>query len=184
MKTLKMLATAVLITTLAGCAASVKKESGENSEPYFRTVDRHAAAVTLSLTPPVESKLDANKNFSRDEFLKVVKQTLEVKGILGNANEPSMPSIDVVVTELRSRSTFAAVMFGFLAGNDSITGDVTVRDSAGEPLQRFSISASYALGGFAGGQENARMGWLYQKFADLAVAELTGNVAKDKQAKK
>ena len=52
MKTLKMLATAVLITTLAGCAASVKKESGENSEPYFRTVDRHAAAVTLSLTPP------------------------------------------------------------------------------------------------------------------------------------
>lgn len=95
-----------------------------------------------------------------------------------------MPSIDVVVTDLRSRSTFAAVMFGLLAGNDSITGDVTVRDSAGEPLQRFSISASYALGGFAGGQENARMGWLNQKFADLAVAELTGNVAQDKQAKK
>ena len=65
-------------------------------------------------------------------------------------------------------------MFGFMAGDDHIDGDVLVHAANGSELQRFSVSASYALGGLAGGQDSARMGWLYESFAERMMEELTG----------
>jgi hypothetical protein len=41
-------------------------------------------------------------------------------------------------------------------------------------LNSFEVSASYALGGLAGGQDDARLSWLYEKFAELASKEITG----------
>jgi hypothetical protein len=64
-------------------------------------------------------------------------------------------------------------MFGFLAGDDHIEGDVLVRASDGGKLQEFSVSASYAFGGFAGGDET-RMNWLYESFAERMTEELSG----------
>lgn len=65
-------------------------------------------------------------------------------------------------------------MFGFMAGDDHIHGTVIVRSPDGTELQRFNVNTSYALGGFAGGQTDARMGWLYETFAKHVVDELTG----------
>jgi hypothetical protein len=61
-----------------------------------------------------------------------------------------------------------------MAGDDHIYGDVIARDAAGKELQRFSVEASYALGGIAGGIEDTRMGWLYETFAKHTVEELKG----------
>jgi hypothetical protein len=63
-------------------------------------------------------------------------------------------------------------MFGFMAGDDHVTGQVRVLDPAGRALRSFEVKASYALGGLAGGQDGARLGWLYDKFADMAAEEL------------
>lgn len=81
--------------------------------------------------------------------------------------------MEILVTSIRSRSAFNAVMFGFMAGDDHIKGDVIVRSPDGVELERFAVSASWALGGFAGGQTEARMGWLYETFAKHVVEELT-----------
>jgi hypothetical protein len=40
-------------------------------------------------------------------------------------------------------------------------------------MHRFTVSASYALGGFAGMNET-RMSWLFEKFSELTVAEIKG----------
>jgi len=40
------------------------------------------------------------------------------------------------------------------------------------------VTASYALGGFGGGQDEMRMSWLYEAFAKALVSEITG-AAKD-----
>lgn len=50
-------------------------------------------------------------------------------------------------------------------------------DTTGKEIDRFEVSVSYALGGIAGGQDSARMSWLYEKFAEETVKEL------DKQQK-
>jgi hypothetical protein len=63
-------------------------------------------------------------------------------------------------------------MFGFMAGADLISADVIVKSADGQELDKFEVSTSYALGGIAGGQDSARMGWLYEKFAQETVQEL------------
>jgi hypothetical protein len=64
-------------------------------------------------------------------------------------------------------------MFGSLAGNDHIYGRVVVKEAdTGKKIKEFEVDAAYALGGIAGGQTQSRMGWLYNKFADLVVKEL------------
>jgi glucose dehydrogenase len=76
------------------------------------------------------------------------------------------------VSNIRVRSNFSAVMWGFMAGNDTITGDIIIKDQNGEVLDQFEVSAAYALGGLAGGQDDARMGWLYESFAEETLKEL------------
>ena len=68
------------------------------------------------------------------------------------------------------------MMFGFMAGDDHIKGEVIIRSPDGVEFQRFGVSASCALGGIAGGQTETRMGWLYETFAKHVVEELTGKV--------
>jgi hypothetical protein len=65
-------------------------------------------------------------------------------------------------------------MWGVMAGTDNVTGDVIVRDASGKQVRRFTVNASYGLGGFAGGQDDMRLGWLFDKFAEHTVAELGG----------
>jgi hypothetical protein len=45
-------------------------------------------------------------------------------------------------------------------------------DPAGRALRSFEVNANYAFGGLAGGQDSVRMNWMYDKFAELASAEL------------
>ena len=80
----------------------------------------------------------------------------------------------VTITGVRVRGSFSAVMFGALAGADSVDGDVNVLDKDGKVLRTFKVSASYAFGGFAGGIDSVRLNYLYEKFADLTAAELSG----------
>jgi hypothetical protein len=63
-------------------------------------------------------------------------------------------------------------MFGVMAGDDHVNGRVRILDQANVPIRSFDVQASYALGGWAGGQDSMRMNWLYDKFSELAVAEL------------
>ena len=128
-------------------------------------------SIAVSLSQEAQAKLSENPTFNSDEFKNVVKQKFEESGLMNAASEYS---VHIAVTDLRTRSTFTAIMFGFMAGNDHIVGTVTITDNSNRTLKSFEISASYALGGLAGGQDSMRMNWLYEKFAELTVAELRG----------
>jgi hypothetical protein len=112
--------------------------------------------------------------FNQDTLLRLIRQGLEQKHAVTVTPDQTLPSIEILITSIRSRSTFNAIMFGFMAGDDHIKGDVVVRSPEGLELQRFGVSASYALGGLGGGQTDARMGWLYETFAKHVIDELTG----------
>ena len=47
-------------------------------------------------------------------------------------------------------------------------------DARGNLLRKFTVDASYGLGGFAGGIEETRLSWLYEKFTEHTVNELKG----------
>jgi hypothetical protein len=164
-----------LTVLLAACASGVQKvdDPGRRAS-YFSGGGKVAQEVTLSMTKEAQAKLTDNLKFDQEKLLATVRRALDANGLLAKAPDPQLPKIEVVVTDVRARSTFAAVMFGFMAGDDRVAGEVIARTHDGKEVQRFAVSASYALGGLAGGQEEARMNWLYETFAQHVVDELTG----------
>lgn len=163
------LATALL---LAGCASGIVRPGAEGA-PAHLSADNQVSAVSLTLTPEARKKSAENLKFNPEALLNQVRRALDANGLLNGADDKPRPNLEIQVKDMRVRSNFSAVMWGFMAGSDSVSGDIVLRDPAGRELDRFQVSASYALGGLAGGQDDARMGWLYEKFAEETVKELT-----------
>lgn len=176
---LKPFCIVLVMVVVSGCASGVTR-SGDTAkrEAYFAGGGKVAQDVTIVLSKEAQAKIIDNLKFDQDRLLATVRRALDAKGLLSKGGDASLPRIEIYITDLRVRSNFAAIMFGFMAGDDSVTGDIVARDPSGKELQRFTVSASYALGGLAGGQDDARMGWLYETFAQHTVEELTGTVAK------
>jgi hypothetical protein len=129
------------------------------------------ASVTVTLTPEARQKATENLKFNPDELQSHVRRALEAHSVLKSAGG-SQPTLEVQVKDMRVRSGFSAIMFGPMAGSDSVTADIIVKSPAGAQIDKFQVSVSYALGGIGGGQDSARMGWLYEKFAEETVKEL------------
>ena len=142
--------------------------------PQFDEPGEKAGSLSVNLTEEARKEVTENFKFDQGHLHETIRRALEVNNLLSANPDPSLPSVVVTVTSVRVRSNFSAVMFGFMAGDDHIDGDVLVHAANGSELQRFSVSASYALGGLAGGQDSARMGWLYESFAERMMEELTG----------
>lgn len=156
---------------LTGCAGTVKQDPRVRGDlSRLEGVSQVVAQMS-----PEATKLQAeNPQFNREELATRLRYRLETQGLTTPA---ATHRVEIVVTDIRVRGAFAAIMFGFMAGDDHVTGQVRVLDAAGRPLRSFEVKASYAFGGVAGGQDGMRMNWLYDKFADLAAAELQKIVA-------
>jgi len=163
---------AMLLTVLAvaGCASGVTRETG-SATPNRLASGQTVKAATIEVTPEVKASLDDNIKFNPDTLLGMVNRRLELMGLSANN---ALLSLNIVIKDVRVRSTAAAVLFGFMAGEDRILGEVQLKDGSGRFLDRFNVSASYALGGIAGGQDETRLSWLYEEFSKLLIAELKG----------
>lgn len=164
-----------VVVLLVACASGVQRhDDPDRRASYFSEGGKVAQEVTLSLSKEAQAKLPDNLKFDQEKLLGTVRRALDAKGLLAKTPDPNLPRIEIVITDVRARSTFSAVMFGFMAGDDRVAGEVIARTADGKEIQRFRVSASYALGGLAGGQEEARMNWLYETFAQRTAEELTG----------
>ncbi len=175
----KMLFVVVLVVFgLVGCSSSVKREESNTLGKVVLSEQNQISSLSISLTEEAKKKLTENLKFDQNQLLYQVKRALEANSLLNNQSELSLPDLEIQVKDVRVRSNFSAVMWGFMAGSDSITGDIVLKSPSGEEVNRFEVSVSYALGGLAGGQDNARMGWLYEKFAEETINELTNKEKK------
>ena len=179
----------VLSIALAGCAASVKRPTSSGSTASAALVPSRvllsptnpASDVSISLSDEVKTKTADDSKFNQDELLAHVKRALETNDLLTSSATGPSQSIEIRITKVRVRGTFSAVMWGFMAGADSISGDVTLKNASGEPVDTFHVSVSYALGGLAGGQESMRMNWMYEKFAQETLNALTTGETTDEK---
>ncbi len=179
---LRVLLAGLFLVPLGACASNITRSTNVAlTTPYFENTKVKAGNLSLTMTEKARKLAVENLGFNHKQLLDTVRRALEVNRILTEKTDASRPSIEIQVTSVHARSNFAAVMFGFLAGDDHIQGDIIVRAPGGAVVQRFNVSASYALGGLAGGQDSARFGWLYEAFAEHVVKELTGK--SEEQAK-
>ncbi len=170
----RLFVAALMGLVLAACSSGVERapEIGLQ-QPQFDDPGEKAGSLTVNLTGGARIEAADNLKFSQEELRQTIHRALELNDVLSTQSDVALPTIEVTVTSVRVRSSFSAIMFGFLAGDDHIDGDVLVRTPDGGRLQEFSVSASYAFGGFAGGDET-RMNWLYESFAERMTEELTG----------
>lgn len=157
----------VISFSLVGCAGTVKRSATDTPYKY---AGQKIKAVNLSLTPEATKTLADNIKFDPSRLQNMLHRQLSARNLI---DEKSDHVLDVKISDVRVRSTFSAVMFGFMAGDDHVNGTANLLNAGKSPLHSFDVSASYAFGGIAGG-DDIRMNWLYEKFSELTVAELIG----------
>lgn len=160
------LASAGVLLFLSACASQVTRAPEAAGAP--REPVRALSTYTVTMSPQANTQLTDNLKFNIDMLRTKVGQALESKGLVAKDGDFEM---QVVVDDIRVRGTFSAVMFGFMAGDDHIYGTATLR-RGDKTLGSFGIKTSWALGGLAGGQDDARMGWRYEEFAKQPAEEL------------
>ncbi|NJC88439.1 MAG: DUF4410 domain-containing protein [Desulfuromonas sp.] len=158
---------------LIGCSAGVARPKASTEEKFCCSVQKPVGSLDVTMTEEGKKSLEDNLKFDAEVLKKTLLRALEAKSLIKIDNSGALPLLGIEIKDVRVRSNFSAVMWGFMAGNDHITGDVVVKDNSGKELDRFEVSAAYALGGLAGGQDDARMSWLYEAFANETIKELT-----------
>lgn len=153
---------------LCGCSGTIQRDTHSGSRRIEGAIYQNVEVV---LSEPARKLQGDNPQFSIRELGDHVRRRLDSLDLV---QPEGRYRVEVTVEEFRVRSALTAVMLGVMAGADSIDGYVRVFDQNNRPVHGFKVKASYALGGLAGGQDSTRMGWLYDKFAELAVAELAG----------
>ena len=160
-----------------GCASTVSrntaniKEKSEVKEEVVQIISfRPLRSLTVSLDSSATAKLPDNQNFNRDKLYEKINLTLSTANYLQVQDKISNLRMEVVVTNIRVRSGAAAIMLGFLAGADYITGQVYVKDGD-KVIDNFEVDISYAFGG-AMGDTDTRMNWMYESFAAKILEEM------------
>lgn len=163
-KNLVVIAVALLLTACAGSA--VRKESPDNAATAGPL---KVKSVEARVSSKAKEQLPDNIKFDLNTLSSTVQRSLSASNLQdsGGGN-----TLDVEVTNVYIRGTFNAVVFGLFAGPDNVSGNVRVLDPDGKILRSFEVSASYAFGGFAGGQDSIRLNYLYEKFAELTRDQL------------
>ncbi|MCG7947195.1 MAG: DUF4410 domain-containing protein [Candidatus Thiodiazotropha taylori] len=173
----------ILILMLTGCSSSV--ERGANGSTQSGKIARSEVnEVTIHFSDEVKEKIKDVSSFDMIRFNETVISQLDNSGLLNAASDKS---VEITITGARFRHTALAALFGFMAGADHITGNVLLKDDAQNTIDEFVVSASYALGGAGGANEETRISWMYGKFAELTAQTLSGEVdpsATKKQAEK
>jgi hypothetical protein len=151
---------------LAACTSSVKR--GNLSYDYKYAGEKFNK-IEVSLNSEVRDRYKGKTLFDSGRLSWAVKRNLKEKGLFSDLSENL---IEIVMTNMRTRSHFSAEIFGFMAGADRLEGDVLIKDVKGAVLNNFRVSATYALGGNIAGNDDIRMEWLYTKFGQLIVQNI------------
>jgi hypothetical protein len=158
----------------SACASGVRRADVTPAEHFSASSGPIARSVSISLSDDAQKKVADNIKFNPQTLLDTVKRTMQTSKLLDENSSLATRSVDIVITDMRARSNFTAIAFGFMAGADMVKGDVVTHDMQGKEIGRFEVHADYALGGLAGGMDSTRMDWLYEKFAQLTLESLQG----------
>jgi uncharacterized protein YceK len=153
------------LVILGGCASQVTRSpDSEGDRPQVRALQH----IEVEMSPRAKQRIPDSVDFSVSNLDSHVRSALESRNLV----EPDGDfDLRVIINDVRLRSTGSAVMLGVFAGDDHLKADIILLNRAGEEVYTFEANASYALGGWAGGQE-LRITWLYDKLSEIIAEEL------------
>lgn len=169
-----LLASAFCLGLLFAACSSTAVRMSPASEKNILSATNKVGAVSIELDSNSKEKLKDNLKFDQEKLRQLVEKALVGYGVFDAEHKAEIGSVHILITNIRVRSNFSAVMWGAMAGADIIEGQIFLKDAKGEVVDHLKVSSAYALGGLAGGQDSARMDWLYEAFVKEAMKLLTG----------
>jgi hypothetical protein len=151
----------------AGCSAvsgGIKAPANLPSGPSAITSGKQIGSVAVSLdaqnlTPEVTQVAESY------EVTRILDNRVrEQRSAKGMASGGSI-KVDVKVIGMRLRSNGTAIWWGFMAGGDWITVDVSVSEK-GRPVKNFQTGTGTALGGFIYGGRSTRVGRMMKTLSE------------------
>ena len=165
------------VVALAGCASSVKRSEEHKSATFKLSAEFPVGRINVSATPEALANIEAaKKKFDPARLKEAIRYSLDFDHMFAKPGQSGL-SMDVVVTRVRVRSSASALWWGFMAGNDAVDGEVVVKDLTGKVLDKFAVKVTYAFGGLAGGEDETRVGYLYDAFAQEVVDQYKAEAA-------
>src|SRR5262249_51715199 len=143
----------VLLWLLGGCASQVvEPDAATTSKPAVKALE----SFSVELSPKAKEQLADDVKFDPRALEAKLDRALRNKGLIATDGDFRLK---VIVSDVRVRGTFNAVVWGFMAGDDHLNGDSVLfrKEIDDDPVYQFKVKTSYALGGFAGGQDAMRM---------------------------
>lgn len=166
--------TLLMVAPLIVCCASGIERMSPTREAVPNASGDVVKKVNVSFMPGAQ-KIANHLTPDQNRLLDTVRLALRARNLLDENDPHATRTVDIVITQIRVRSNLNAQLWGFMAGADKLNGDVTLHDDKGRDLNHFSVYANYApavIGEYA--DVETRMGWLYEKFAELTVQNLEG----------
>ena len=158
----------LFVLLFLGACASQVVEPDAASRP--RPVVKALESFSVELSPKAKEQLAEDVKFDLNALTRNLEVALKSKGLIATDGDFRLK---VVVTDVRVRGTFNAVMWGFMAGDDHLNGEsILLRKEGDDAVYEFKVKTSYAFGGLAGGQDAMRMDWLYDAFSKKVADKL------------
>jgi len=157
---------------LASCSSGVTKREAHVA---YRYDGQTFKKVVVRLSDELAADPEKAYRFQELRLEQSIENRLKANRLY---DEQASNVVEIVIKDFRIRSGLNAQLFGFMAGSDNIEGIVTLKTAEGTVFNEFAVSASYALGGRAGGQDYTRIGYLSSEFGKLTVQTIV-----DKQDK-
>jgi hypothetical protein len=129
-------------------------------------------AVTVTFTPAARDRIAAEPRFTQDGLLAAIEADLRAHKLLDDSDPRASGTLKISIDGFATRPLSNAVVFGYLLGNGTLTGNIEVHATEGKDLPDARIKAESRVDKpVSDGQANP-YGPLYRRFADLTVDTL------------
>ncbi len=120
----RRIAMALLIAALAGCASQVTR-TPDAAAAAAREPVRALTSFEIDISPAGKAAMAEaeTQKFDMATFRGVVQRTLDAAKLVSPDGDFKLT---VTIDQLRVRSTFNAIMWGFMAGTDQLNGTATL----------------------------------------------------------
>ena len=134
-------------------------------------------AVTLTFTPAAQQKIAAEPQFQQATLLTAIESELRAHKLLDASDPRARGTAEISIDDFATRPASNAVVFGYILGTGTLSGNVAVHAVAGNALRDARITAqSHLAKPVSDGQANP-FGPLYHRFAAATVDSLTGTTS-------
>jgi hypothetical protein len=132
-------------------------------------------AVTVTFTPTAQQKIAAEPQFKQTKLLTAIESELRAHKLLDASDPRASGSLAISIDDFADKPTSNAVVFGYILGTGTLTGNMELHATAGgQELKDSRITAESRLAKSASDGQANPFAPLYHRFAAATVNSLTG----------